>query len=143
MNPRVAVIVAAGLLISSVSFAAGPTGQVNPADAEGPLARASAVTCAFPGNLAVFTVNKADQSVHAAFPVCEYDLTGTVKRAKPRRVKALNLDGGVSSGTPCCETMHIDSMKYSKRKGIGKMTHSFVCGGRQGDTLLNTAMTCQ
>jgi hypothetical protein len=104
------------------------------------------VTCTFPGNLAEFTVSKDDQSVHAKFSTlgsCEYELTGTVKRAKPRRVKARNLDGGVSSGTPCCETMHIDLMKWSTRTHRGKMIHSFVCNGVQGPPLLNTAMTCE
>jgi hypothetical protein len=126
MNPRVAVIVATGVLVSYGSAAA------------------DAVTCTFPGNLAVFTVNKADQSVHAEFSnSCQYDLTGTVKRAEPRRVKASNLDGGVTSGTPCCETMSIDFMKWREKTHRGKMIHSFVCSGVPGPPLLNTAMTCE
>jgi hypothetical protein len=95
--------------------------------------------------LAEFTVSKADQSVQAKFSTqasCEYELTGTVRRDTARRVKARNLDGGVTSGTPCCETMHIDSMKWSARTHKGKMIHSFVCSGVQGPPLLNTAMTC-
>ena len=151
MNPRVAAIVAAGLLVSSVSFAAGPSGHLNPADGGHPLGlpeervRAGAVTCSFTlgGPPATVTVNKADQSVDTGGALCtHYDLTGTVKRATPKKVKASNLDGATNEAQ-CCETMHIDFIKYSKRKGIGKISWSFVCNGFPNGPFEAANLTCQ
>jgi hypothetical protein len=149
MNPHVAPIVAIGLLVYSVSFAAGPSGHLNPADGgqslvlpeENVTAAAGSVTCTF-GDFTV-TVNEADQSAHTGGDFCtDWNLTGTVKRATPKKVKASNLDGDTDN-PQCCEAMHIDLIKYSKRKGVGKMKYSFVCnGGPVGPFTLEQGLTC-
>jgi hypothetical protein len=131
LSPAIAGVDGGGGPLPPALEGVAPTDQstVSP---EAAAALEAGITCSVTGHGAFIdtpiVVDKARQTIHAYQSLCgDYALTGTVKKATSKKVKASNLNGSVS--TSCCESMHIDTLKWKKRLGTGTIVVSFECSG--------------